>query len=197
MKPPLLGRILAVGILLVATAGRLASANLIVNPGFETGDFSGWTFTTGPSSTSGVSKSNPHSGTFAVVLNDTTTPIPIEELSQTVSTSPGSFYDVSFWLFNSAGGSNSFIASFAGTALAIGGSPASPYAQHGFSVQATSGSSTMDFRDFNIGGEWWLDDVSVTLSRSVPDAGSSALLLGLGLVGLLGVHRALDLQQRV
>ena len=33
-----------VGLVFIIT-GRLASANLITNPGFETGDFTGWTET--------------------------------------------------------------------------------------------------------------------------------------------------------
>lgn len=164
-------------------------ANLIVNPGFETGDFTGWTFTPGPSSGSGVSNGNPRSGTYAAVLDDTTGPPPIEELSQTVATTPGSFYDVSFWLFNSAsGGSRSFIASFAGTTVALGGSPSFPYTEFAFSVQATGSSSVLDFRDFNNGGEWSLDDVSVILARSVPDAASTWTLLLLGASAAFGLN---------
>jgi Carbohydrate binding domain len=165
------------------------AANLIVNPGFETGNFTGWTFNPGPTSGSGVDNSNPHSGTYAAVLDDTTGPPPIEELSQTVATTSGTFYDVSFWLSNSAsGGSRSFIASFAGTTIALGGSPAFPYTEFAFSVQATGGSSVMDFRDFNNGGAWYLDDVSVTPARSVPDAASTWTLLLLGVSATFGLN---------
>src|SRR5207248_9625376 len=90
-------------------------ANLIVNPGFETGSFSGWTFNPGPSSASTVDNSNPHTGTYAAVLDapGTVGAPPDEELSQTVVTTPGTFYDVSFWLANSgSAGTNGFIASF-------------------------------------------------------------------------------------
>lgn len=172
---------------LIAWCPLQTRANLIVNPGFETGDFTGWTFNPGPSSGSGVSSSNPHIGTYAAVLDATTGPPPVEELSQTVATTPGTFYDVSFWLFNSASGSNSFIASFGGTTIAIGGSPASPYTEFAFTVQATGSSSVMDFRDFNNGGEWWLDDVSVT-PRSVPDAASTWTLLLLGVSATFGLN---------
>jgi hypothetical protein len=163
-------------------------ANLIVNPGFETGTFTGWTFNPGPSSASGVDNSNPHTGTYAAVLDATTGPPPVEELSQTVATTPGTFYDVSFWLSNSASaGSRSFIASFGGTTIALGGSPAFPYTEFAFSVQATGSSSVMDFRDFNNGGAWYLDDISVT-PRSVPDNASTWMLLLLGVSATFGLN---------
>jgi len=42
-----------------------ASANLIANPGFETGDFTGWTAT---GSFAEVSPFNPHSGSYGAVF---------------------------------------------------------------------------------------------------------------------------------
>jgi hypothetical protein len=166
------------------------AANLIVNPGFETGNFSGWIFTPGPSSGSGVDNSNPHTGTDAAVLDapGTVGAPPDEELSQTVVTTPGTFYDVSFWLANSAGsGTNGFIASFGGTTIAIGGSATFPYQEYSFSVKATGISSVMDVRDFNNGGAWYLDDISVA-PRSVPDAASTWLLLLLGVSATFGLN---------
>ena len=60
MKSLTLIRLFVLSLVLVVTAG-LASANLITNPGFETGDFTGWT----PSGSLAVNNFNPHSGTFA------------------------------------------------------------------------------------------------------------------------------------
>src|ERR1700737_3907412 len=76
---------------LIACCPLQTRANLIVNSGFETGNFAGWTFNPGPTSGSGVSNSNPPSGTYAAVLDDTTGPPPVEELSQTVATITGTF----------------------------------------------------------------------------------------------------------
>jgi hypothetical protein len=182
---------------LIAWCPLETRANLIVNAGFETGDFTGWTFSPGPFSGSGVSNSNPHSATYAAILNDTTGPPPVEELSQTVATTAGTFYDVSFWLFNSAagGGSRSFIASFGGTTIALGGSPSFPYTKFAFSVQATGSNSVLDFRDFNNGGEWWLDDISVTPTRAVPDVASTWTLLLFSISGTFGFN--LLLRKRV
>ena len=165
------------------------AASLIVNPGFETGNFSGWTFSPGPSSASTVDNSNPHTGTYAAVLDapGTLGAPPAEELSQTVVTTPGTFYDVSFWLANSgSAGTNGFIASFGGTTIALG-SPAFPYTEFAFTVQVTGTSSVMDFRDFNNGGAWYLDDISVT-PRSVPDNASTWMLLLLGVSATFGLN---------
>lgn len=62
MKTMGLTCLLTAAILLGATA-RLTSANLVANPGFETGDFTDWsTFAASTGSNFGVDSSNPHSG---------------------------------------------------------------------------------------------------------------------------------------
>jgi hypothetical protein len=177
-----------IAVALTAWCPLQTRANLIVNPGFETGNFSGWIFNPGPSSSSGVDNSNPHIGTYAAVLDATTGPPPVEELSQTVATTPGTFYNVSFWLSNSGTtGTRSFIASFGGTTIALGGSPAFPYTEFMFTVQVTGTSSVMDFRDFNNGGAWYLDDISVT-ARSVPENASTWIFLLLGVTTTIGLN---------
>jgi hypothetical protein len=80
---------------------RPASANLITNPGFETGDFTGWTL--GGFGNVGVDSSNPHSGSYAAFLGEGS---PI--VKQIVNTVPGGIYTVSFWLANSSVGSTGF-----------------------------------------------------------------------------------------
>ncbi len=49
----------------------VAFANLVVNPGFETGDFSGWTVTPTPL-VSGINvlPGHPHTGTYAAASKD-------------------------------------------------------------------------------------------------------------------------------
>src|SRR5262245_60901110 len=78
---------------LLAGSAVPASANLIVNGDFETGDFTGWTqsanatftFVDGP----------PHSGPHAAWLGPVNTN---GFLSQTLVTVPGHLYDIEFWL---------------------------------------------------------------------------------------------------
>src|SRR4051794_39068394 len=83
--------------LLLLIATHLASANIIANPGFETG-FSGWT-TTATGSSFNVGNTGPGTGGsgssiafFAATgsLNDA--------ISQTFVTTPGSAYILSFFL---------------------------------------------------------------------------------------------------
>jgi hypothetical protein len=88
-----------------------ASANLITNPGFETGDFTGWNagaFWSVQGSAFGIS---PHSGSFQAVFSSGTN-VPIG-LFQSVATTPGDFF-----LAHAAGSAgNIFTASFGGLGL--------------------------------------------------------------------------------
>ena len=60
-------------IAVLASAALSARANLVTNPGFETGDFTGWT-QWGDTSFTGVSSSVPiHSGNFAAYFGPTST----------------------------------------------------------------------------------------------------------------------------
>jgi hypothetical protein len=86
-KPSFLG---LVAVILAVTAAPL-SANLITNSGFETGDFTGWT--TG--GFTGVNNFSAHSGNFGAFLGPTEV---ASSVSQGVSTTAGSLYNVSFWL---------------------------------------------------------------------------------------------------
>jgi len=87
-----------VGIFVAALFGLLAStnlarANLITNPGFETGNFNGW-IQFGNVGFTGVDAGLPHSGIFAASLGPVGS---LGFLSQTVATTPLSFYNLSFY----------------------------------------------------------------------------------------------------
>ena len=78
-----------------------------------------------------------------------------------------------------------------GVALSLPDGGFSPYTQ--FSSSFTASGPSLIFQFFFDGG-FFVDDVSVTAQgngNSVSDTGSSALLLGLSLVGILSVPRTL------
>ena len=104
----------AIAVVLVAS-GRLVSANLIFNPGFETGDFTGWTVTSAASGSNlGVGAFAAHSGiyfaSFGATLAD------LDAISQAFATVPGTLYHLSFWLANGFD-NNEFRVTFGGVVV--------------------------------------------------------------------------------
>ncbi len=149
--------------------------NLVVNPGFETGDFTGWTLsgTDVPDNSGsfyGVDTLDPNSGAYAAYFG----PVGgILNLAQTFPTTPGTSYNVSFWLDQSpdtpAPYLNSFAISFAGATLfSAADASASSYAQYSFSGIAASNSADLVFAFRNDTGFFSLDDVSVA-TTPVPE----------------------------
>jgi len=136
-----------------------ALANLIANPGFESGT-NGWLFT----GDSGVTAS-PHTGNWSAYVN-----IAAGTIGQTVATVPGDIYLVSFWLSaNGFSSSATITASFCNTNgfAKSYGSGGFGYVQESFSVQATATNSPFIFTGVMGGGTYFLDDVSV-LDVSTP-----------------------------
>jgi hypothetical protein len=132
---------------------------LVVNPGFETGNFSGWT-QSGDTSFTTVSNIMNHSGSFAAQLG----PLTEAFLSQTITTVVGQTYNVTFWLADDAAGPpNDFSASFAGVSiLSIVNDPSGfPYTLYSANITATSTSSVLQFAFSNEAAYWHLDDVCV------------------------------------
>jgi hypothetical protein len=173
----------AIAIALVAT-GRLVSANLIVNPGFETGDFTGWTTTPAASgSIFFVFPNLAHSGTYAASFG--AFGADLDAISQTFATTPGTLYHLSFWLANSFD-NNEFRVTFGGvTVLDLIDSGDLPYTQFTFTGLVTGSSMTLEFAGRNYPSFSYLDDVSVTPSSGVPDSGSTAMLFGVSAAALL------------
>src|SRR5467141_3839244 len=91
-----------------------ASANLITNPGFETGNFTGWTANSGALVLGTVNGVAPHSGSFQARLGS-----PGQgagSITQSVATTPGSSYIIDFWLASPSGTDN-FRASWDGVPI--------------------------------------------------------------------------------
>jgi hypothetical protein len=78
---------------LIGASSVASAANLVVNGGFETGDFTGWT-QSGDTSSTFVESFFVHSGNFAATFG----PIfSLGFLSQTLTTTAGTGYTISFW----------------------------------------------------------------------------------------------------
>ena len=165
--------------------GGIARANLVVNGGFETGDFTGWTLSgnTGDTFVSG----SPYnfSGSYGAQLG----PVGSDGyLSQTLPTTAGTIYFVSFWLENEGGPLNSFTTYWGGTDVGpdLVNSNAFPWTYFSGYVSAPTNSTVLEFAYFQNSSYWGLDDVNVSSTIPLPGA---VWLLGSGLVGLLGLRR--------
>ena len=179
---------LALGLSL-AVAALLASAplraNIVVNGGFETGDFTGWT-QFGDTSFSAVDTNAPFAGTYAAYFG----PAETGGITQTLATTAGFLYHIHFWLQNEAdptGNSlpNSFEFNWDGGAAEVTLSDAAPfgYTLYSMDLFATGATTDLSFAFTHIPAFWDLDSVSVT----VPEPGTLALLALAG--GMLGFGR--------
>jgi PKD repeat protein len=132
---------------------------LVLNGGFETGDFTGWT--TGGNFTECFILTNSyyaHAGWGAYLGPQA----PPAYLSQTLATTPGASYRLSLWLDNPVFiPPNEFVISWDGsTLLDWTNAPAFPWTNLQFTVTA-SGSETVLQLGFDNGDAFGLDDISV------------------------------------
>lgn len=188
----------------VGTIGLLASvsaqAGLVVNPGFETSDFTGWTTNADVFTTGGVDNQDPHGGKYAAYFGSETPTTP-DTLSQLITTTVNQTYTVSFWLqnenFPGGQGDTSFTAQFGSKSFSITGGTPFTYAKFSFDVAATSASTLLSFQFLNQPSFFDFDDVSVELAApaaggsTVPEPASFALL------GLAGAAGAIQRRRRV
>ena len=139
----------------------IASADLVVNGGFETGDFTGWILSGNPIPGT-VDTANPHSGNYAADLIAAASPSFMEQFLPTTS---GTRYNLTYFLdvsTDSTGGPVEFLAQVNGVAVfdQTNISP-QPYTRYSFSFLATGTSTDLKFGFRNDPGSFFLDDISV------------------------------------
>lgn len=148
----------------IGPAIAIAYPASILNGGFETGTFTNWTRTGIGGSGISTASQYKHSGTYGAQLLASGG---LGFLSQTITTTPGSSYLVTFWLdvpFNFT--PNEFLVNWGGTALMDQTNiPNIGWTNVQFLVTATSATTTLQFgyRDSYFG----LDDVSVVPAQPV------------------------------
>lgn len=175
-------RLVLVTILAWAFHGR-ATADYVVNGGFESGDFAGWT-QSGNTGFTSVSSTAAFTGNFGAVFGPVGS---MGFIAQTITTTPGAQYDLSFALASDGNVPNEALVTFGGTTVFDQTNiPLGPYASFHFTVTASSASSVLQFGFQNDPGFLQLDNVSLVAHSSVkgvPEPGSLALA-SLGLIGL-------------
>jgi hypothetical protein len=145
------------------------------NGGFETGNFSDWVFAGNPNANfvggAPLYLGYVHSGAFAAVFGE---PTNLARLWQSLPTTPGGLYLISFWLANPVGGNpNAFEASWNGDTLFVQTNmPKFVWTNMEFVASASSTATTLEFYFQNAPDAFGFDDVSVTAIK--PPAFASA-----------------------
>jgi hypothetical protein len=181
MKPWILG-LAAITLFLSRGTDVRAADNLLINGGFETGDWTGWDkYGSNGFYTITASWIEPvHGGDYAAQFAGSGEDV---FLYQTIDTTVGATYHISYWLESDGNLPNDVRVTFGDDVLFDGaGLDAFPYTEYSSTVQATESSYTLQFAVRNDPGYFRLDDVSVTL---VPEP-STLVLFAAGAIGLLG-----------
>jgi len=169
MKTQLI-RFCLLGVLLLSRP-VIGQVEYILNGGFETVDFTGWTLTgdnywtiVDNGTNSGIA---PRSGNYEAALGTAST---WGYLSQTVATSPGTSYLLSFWLNHSGGDpGDAIVVSWNGTTLLNETNPPAPvWTNYQFIVTAAGTSTVLQF-GYDVTGIDYLglDDVSLQTQTNI------------------------------
>ncbi len=163
--------------LIGASTSMARAANIVTNGGFETGDFSGFT-QSGNTGSTFVSTTNPHTGTYAADLGPAGA---LGFLSQSLATTPGQTYQLSYFLASTdTAPNNEFQTSVGGTKLFDQVNiPTQAYTQYTFNFVPTGTSTDLTFGFRDNPRNFYLDDVSVNNVTAVPTPSSTLGLLTL------------------
>jgi len=157
----------------VVGQGVYNGINIVSNGGFETGDFSGWTLLENDGSVfvdDGYNLGNPpHSGNYVANFG---TEGALDYISQTLTTTPGTTYLLSFWLDSPDGATpNELQVSWDGnTVFDETDIPAIGWTNIQLLVTAAETSTVLKFGGQDDPGYLGLDDVSVVSTTAAPPA---------------------------
>lgn len=172
---------------LVSGGGSLLlPGSVVVNGSFETGDFTGWT-QVNDTSFSGVSGEFsgvfPTDGAFQAFFG------PVDPggggIIQSIATSPGGVYTLTFDLANLFGGPNAFGLFWDGAFVSIDFDvPGFPYTTLTTNLIASGASTDLGFIFYHEPSYWLLDNISLT--TDIPEPESWAMMIaGFGLMGAM------------
>ena len=182
-----LGAVLTAIGLAMAVPAQALPLNLVVNGGFETGDFTGWT-QVGNTGFSGVQCPGPSATVAEGNCSAFFGPIGSSGgIAQSISgLHVGQLYLLTFAFLPDGGSPSSFSVLFGGTTLLSLTNPAaSPYHTFSFALLATAASETLQFNFRDDPGFLLLDAVRL----SVPEPASVGLL-GIALIAMfMGLRR--------
>ena len=188
-------RLSTMGLAVALTAGAMAAQparaqNLVLNPGFEETSASDpstspdWTLAANTDTTYVEGESTAHSGEWAVDFAATDAASATQgTLSQSITTTPSTYYTVSFFLANEGGPHNTFLATFGGqTVLSLTDADAFGYTQYSATIRVTSAKSVLAFTAQQDPADFLLDDVSVE-AGPLPLAGGGLMSFSVAFAG--------------
>jgi hypothetical protein len=180
-------RLFLSALLALLVSGTALAAPLVINGGFETGDFTGWTVagaSTGVVCSNGVIPA--HSGNCESLFSGAA-----DSLGQNITTIPGHSYTLEFWFhYRGSVGTGNFSASWNGSPIFLqsdSGASSPPYSDEVFPGLSVSSSSTpLLFTINNSNSSYLLDDVSVVDNgAAAPEPGTIGMLLaGVAVLGM-------------
>jgi hypothetical protein len=173
---------------LALMAASSVHADLVVNGGFETGDFTGWTQFGNIYSSAVVGSYdgvNPNSGSdqagFGAVGS-------IAGIEQTLNVTAGQSYQISFWLYNIGGTPSEIQLGWGGNTILDTVNPdAFPYTEYTETVTADASTDLLSFGFQQDQSYFFLDDVSVTPTSASPVPEPATVFAGVLLLLPLGV----------
>jgi hypothetical protein len=167
--------------------------NLVVNGGFETGDFTGWTVSGGAFDCgingSGISNVSPYSGVYSACFGN---PDGYTYISQYLATVPGQSYVLTVMIAQQPAGytpDNSLVVDWNGSVLGgMSDIPVTSWIEGQTTMTATSSSTELTIGAWDEPGWIALDDISVT--TTTPEPASLVLCVTGLLLALLSVVRS-------